>query len=129
MVTGSRDWSDAMFVYDALDRVLETQAVEIVIHGQATGADRLAGRWARHRGIGLMEFPALWESQGKPAGVIRNQRMMEYGKPDYFVAFVKPTSVGTWDMVRRASAAGIPGIVYDGSEVIMEGSGKGSRNG
>lgn len=45
-------------------------------------------------------------TNGKAAGPIRNQRMLDEGKPDLVVAF--PGGRGTADMVRRAKAAGVP---------------------
>lgn len=42
------------------------------------------------------------------AGPIRNQQMLDDGKPDLVVAF--PGGKGTADMVRRARVAGIPTI-------------------
>jgi hypothetical protein len=44
--------------------------------------------------------------QGKAAGPIRNQRMIDEGKPDLVIAF--PGGRGTADMVSRAKKAGIP---------------------
>ena len=42
---------------------------------------------------------------GKRAGPLRNQRMLDEGKPDLVVAF--PGGGGTKDMVRRAVKAGV----------------------
>ena len=50
-----------------------------------------------------------YHPDGKPydvlAGFVRNQRMIDEGKPDLCVAF--PGGDGTADMVKRARAAGI----------------------
>jgi hypothetical protein len=42
---------------------------------------------------------------GKTAGPLRNQRMLDEGKPDLVVAF--PGGGGTKDIVRRAVKAGL----------------------
>jgi len=46
-----------------------------------------------------------WDKIGKKAGPLRNQRMLDEGKPDLVVAF--SGSGGTKDMVRRAVKAGV----------------------
>jgi hypothetical protein len=46
-----------------------------------------------------------WDELGKKAGPLRNQRMLDEGKPDLVVAF--PGGGGTKDMVRRAVKAGV----------------------
>jgi len=46
-----------------------------VIHGDARGADRLAGRYADQLEIPCRAYPADWDGLGKRAGVVRNERM------------------------------------------------------
>lgn len=78
-----------------------------VINGGAKGADRHAKKWAEVNSIPVETFKARWRQDGnKAAGPIRNQRMIDEGKPDLVIAF--PGGKGTADMVRRARAAGIP---------------------
>ena len=45
-------------------------------------------------------------NSAKKAGPLRNQRMLDEGKPDLVVAF--PGGGGTKDMVRRSVKAGVP---------------------
>ena len=53
-----------------------------------------------------MDFASpQWDELGKKAGPLRNQRMLDDGKPDMVVAF--PGGGGTKDMVRRAAKAGV----------------------
>lgn len=91
-----------------------------IIHGGATGADALADQWAVVNWCPVEEYKISkeeWETLGKAAGPIRNQRMIDEGKPDFFIAFPTENSKGTWDMVRRCDKAGIKGIaVYDDSK-------------
>lgn len=80
----------------------------LIIHGAATGADAHAAKWAKDAGIPDRPFKANWYPNGfgkldKSAGPIRNQQMLDDGKPDLVVAF--PGGVGTADMVRRARIA------------------------
>lgn len=67
--------------------------------------DRLAHDWALAVKVKGATYCANWTRDGKAAGPIRNQRMIDEGKPDLVVAF--PGGRGTADMVRRAKAAGV----------------------
>lgn len=115
LVCGDRHWADK----EALEAVLNVIGFErwgrdlVIIEGTADGADRMAGRWAE-RSCGHEEYPAEWNVHGKAAGPIRNQRMLDEGKPDLVLAFHDhlPKSKGTRDMVRRARNAGLPVLVF-----------------
>ncbi len=76
-----------------------------IISGMARGVDTLAVDWAINNWCKWHEFPADWEANGTAAGPIRNQKMLDEGKPDLVIAF--PGGSGTADMVRRAKAAGV----------------------
>jgi hypothetical protein len=91
-----------------LDKLLDKLGVTTLIHGGARGADSLAAEWAMANGIPVLEYPVTpedWRTIGKAAGPMRNQRMLDEGKPDLVVAF--PGGSGTADMVRRAQRAGV----------------------
>lgn len=82
-----------------------------VISGKAKGADTLAIDWAVVNWLTWDEYPADWEKYGKSAGYIRNQQMLDEGKPDYVIAF--PGGAGTKNMKERAIKAGVPVIEID----------------
>lgn len=114
LVCGGRDYSRTD-TFNWLERNLRDEAafamgvnsftLEALIHGGARGADEGAAEWGRSEGVNVICFPADWKKHGKAAGPIRNQRMIDEGKPDLVVAF--PGGRGTADMVSRARAAGI----------------------
>lgn len=82
-----------------------------VIEGGAPGADYIAREWAEDHADEHLQFPANWDEYGKRAGPIRNQQMLDEGKPDVVWAFVdKPLieSRGTNNMVTLARNAGVP---------------------
>lgn len=106
LVCGGRDYADRSHVWATLDRVHRKRPLGLVIHGASRGADTLAARWAEGASVETADFPADWERHGKAAGPIRNQRMLDEGKPDAVVAF--PGGTGTADMVARARKAGVP---------------------
>ncbi len=102
LVCGGRDFNDA----DLVARTLDAEAITHVIQGGARGADRLGYDWARKRKVPVSTFNADWQRFGPKAGPLRNQQMLDEGKPDLVIAF--PGGRGTADMVRRALAAGVP---------------------
>lgn len=81
-----------------------------IITGGCYGVDAVARDWAITNWCLYKEFAADWKAYGKAAGPMRNQRMLDEGRPDFVIAF--PGSSGTHDMIRRAEKAGIPIIKY-----------------
>jgi hypothetical protein len=112
LICGGRNFSNRTRVYEALDRVFKVSEANLlgvagtVIHGGATGADALADDWAIVNWKEILVFKADWKRHGKAAGPLRNQQMIDEGKPELVVAFSGGS--GTADMVRRAREAGIP---------------------
>lgn len=100
---GGRDYNDNAKVFETLDAIHAEAPVTLVIHGGASGADALAGRWALYRGVHVEEHYADWATHGKAAGPIRNAKMLSRN-PDLVVAF--PGGRGTAHMVRIAKAKG-----------------------
>lgn len=101
LVCGGRNYKNWIRVKQEIQKLAPT----LVIHGGATGADSLAESAAYHLDIETSVFPANWEKYGKKAGPIRNQTMIEIGRPHLVLAF--PGGKGTADMIRRAKRAGI----------------------
>lgn len=107
IVCGGRDYADWDRMCSVMDGIAAQLNITLVRHGAARGADRLADRWARSRGIVVDPCPADWAGYGKAAGPRRNAAMlMRYPRPDGVVAF--PGGRGTADMIGRARAAGLP---------------------
>lgn len=120
LVTGSRETTDEQdaFVARTLARVcsdaLGTGRRVVVIEGRCHkgGVDRAAQRWAETTpGVENEGYPADWNRYGKRAGMIRNGEMVATGA-DICIAFPGDESVGTWDCLKQAAKAGIPGRVY-----------------
>lgn len=106
LVCGGRDYHDQAMVFGVLDMEAEQAHVHTIIQGGADGADRLARMWCHTRLCRCENYPAKWREHGKAAGPIRNQQMLDEGKPTKVIAF--RGGRGTADMVRRARAAGVP---------------------
>ena len=109
LVCGGRDFIDAKKLHTVLDRLhkdrLRFNPPTQIIQGVAMGADLMARAWAIQHSYEILDYPADWKKHGRAAGPIRNQQMLDEGKPDLVVAF--PGKTGTADMVRRAKAAGV----------------------
>jgi hypothetical protein len=100
LIAGSRYWDDPVPIRQALERARPT----VLIHGAARGADSIAARLAYAMGIEVLAFPADWDRHGRGAGPLRNQRMLDDGRPEWAILFADyiATSYGTRDMLRRA---------------------------
>lgn len=105
IICGGRDWSDVGASFAWLDRINATLNLVGVFHGNARGADLIGDAWATQRGVWVHSYPADWRKHGKAAGPMRNAEMAASGA-NHCLAF--PGGRGTADMVRKASAAGLP---------------------
>lgn len=132
LICGDRHWIDYRFIYLWI-KVLAKNHEEVhhilkdypsgmeplmIIEGEADGVDMMARVAAEQLGIEVLKFPANWKLHGKAAGPIRNQQMLDEGKPDLVMAFHDDIehSKGTRDMIRRArkarSGLGIPYRIF-----------------
>jgi hypothetical protein len=106
LVCGGRNFRSPAQVFRALDRLHQEKSITELMQGGATGADQFAMEWAATKPeIKRYVCYADWETHGRAAGPIRNEKMLIW-KPDLVLAF--PGGDGTADMVRRAEAAGVP---------------------
>lgn len=109
-VTGGRDYPNQYRVYEVLSQVHTERNIACLMEGGARGADMFARAWAKSVGLKPLTFDAEWEKYKRPrgrnpAGQIRNQRMLDEGKPDLVIAF--PGGNGTAGMVKIAKKAGL----------------------
>lgn len=116
LVCGGRTWGYAWFgasteiqllahrqrlkSFQVLDAVDMAIGVDVIIHGDAKGADRIAQLWADENRIPVEVFPANWRELGRKAGPLRNTQMLDDGLPDVVICF--PGGVGTSDMMGKA---------------------------
>lgn len=105
IVCGSRTWRNRSLI---ARHIRSLPPGTLVIHGNARGADRIAGELAEYYGYDVKPMPADWKKFGRAAGPIRNGQML-LEKPDLVIAFMdaqNPTR-GTQDMMDQAKAAGV----------------------
>lgn len=124
LVCGGRDFEN----YDLFVRIMDRFWMENVpisgptghrdrcpltlISGGARGADKMAERYAIFRGHDVEVFEPDWLTYGNSAGPIRNQQMLDEGKPDLVIAF--PGGTGTANMIELAEKAGVKVVRIDG---------------
>jgi hypothetical protein len=105
LVCGGRTYQHLDRLSKELGAINDLRPISCIISGCARGADTLAMFWAKQKGIEIARFPADWKTYGLSAGSIRNQQMLDEGKPEVVVAF--PGGRGTADMVSRARKANL----------------------
>jgi hypothetical protein len=119
LITGDRNWRDAVRVYNALDSFLvelygwqslpdNPSHETTLISGDARGADTYADVCGQLLGFTIERYPANWDEYGRAAGPIRNKQMLDSGV-DHCIAFHDDlgASRGTRDMVEKCEDAGI----------------------
>lgn len=128
---GNPRWrQQQVFAWSVLQGIYEMESIGYllthvnhltVIEGAAPGADTCAHEWATtpgpHPAAGPADwmlvlnerYPAVWTRHGKRAGYVRNQQMLDEGKPELVVAFYDglERSRGTQMMTDIARKAGV----------------------
>src|SRR5882672_8738009 len=82
LVCGGRNFRSPAQVFRALDRLHQEKPITELMQGGATGADQFAMEWAATKPeIKRYVCNADWETHGRAAGPIRNEKMLTW-KPD-----------------------------------------------
>jgi SLOG family YspA-like protein len=107
LVTGDRNWTDERPILAVLRRLHHHGA--ILVHGAASGADRIAADLADSMAWEVRPYPADWTFYGKAAGPIRNRLMLKRERPTLVIGFHDhiEKSKGTRDMCSIALHAGV----------------------
>lgn len=112
LITGDRNWTDYSTITNVLHEHLNPK-IDIIIHGDANGADRMGAEIAKQLGVPkdrILAYPADWNQYHRAAGPIRNRQMLTEGKPTKVLAFHNniTESKGTKDMVKISLKAELP---------------------
>lgn len=105
LATGGRNFTNVDQVRSVLTELAGQHPTAILVHGDARGLDRLAASIALDIGWQVEPHPADWQRNGRGAGPIRNQEMVDSGAD---LCLVFSGGNGTADCRRRAVKAGIP---------------------
>lgn len=99
-IVGSRNFKNLMRVAHYVCHLpLDT----VIVSGGARGVDETAAVNARRRGMDVIVHLPDWDTHGKAAGFVRNQRIVD--DADAVVAFWNGSN-GTLDTIRKANQAG-----------------------
>lgn len=111
LICGSRDYPEQFYneMKGQIERIHDVTPISCIIEGGARGADAMARRIAKELSIPFSTYKADWKQHGDGAGPIRNQIMLDEGKPDMCYAFSTKMAVspGTDDMTNRCQKAGV----------------------
>ncbi len=100
LVTGGRNYKDERLVR----RVLKTMDPQIVLFGDAAGADEFAEKWVHENDVRHKRFDADWDRYDKGAGPVRNREMIDYalGFEPWPIVVAFPGGKGTANCVSQA---------------------------
>jgi hypothetical protein len=109
LIFGNLDWYDFAAVHWKLRELLREDPELVVVEGGARGADTAGLVAATDLGVPVDPYHAEWSKYGRAAGPVRNQRMVDEGRPDLaLVCYQGEPDRGTADMLRRLKKANVP---------------------
>lgn len=89
---------------------LRPEDIEALATGESGEVDKLGKLWAEYHGVHYQPFPAWWDTEGKAAGPLRNERMAKWAAEipnSTLVAVWDGKSKGTQDMILAAHRHGL----------------------
>ena len=113
IVCGGRNYGvereQSQFIHTALGSIRKPC---LLVHGDATGVDRVADGWAEQNNVPICRVPANWARNGSKAGPLRNRVMATILKSFTLMGFQArvvafPGGAGTASMIRIAESAGL----------------------
>ena len=115
LVCGPRDCDKTPEVFFWLNAINAVTDIDVIIHGNAYGPDKISGQWAAMLGVSTEVYPADWEKYGRAAGPRRNANMLVEGQPDRVLAFQPrgQETPGTQNMIKLAKQAGVPVTIVE----------------
>ncbi|TYC86160.1 DUF2493 domain-containing protein [Novosphingobium sp. BW1] len=76
--TGGLEFNDHLLIWAKLDQVHAKHPDMVLMHGKSPkGAEKIASRWADHRGVMQIGFAPDWPKHGRAAPFKRNDQMLE----------------------------------------------------
>lgn len=105
-IVGSRTFQNYDLLVDKLLPFHLAGLFDMIISGGARGADLLGEKYATYYEIETAIFKPDWDIDGKVAGFIRNQRIVD--ACDMVIAFWDGKSSGTQDTIEKAKIARKP---------------------
>ncbi|MDA8161393.1 MAG: DUF2493 domain-containing protein [Desulfobacteraceae bacterium] len=100
-IGGSRIIDSYELIKDVLDQLLKEG--DVVLSGNAPGADRLGEQYARENGFEVKIIPSEWDKHGLRATMMRNEVLLK--SSDFVICFWDQQSEGTRHMLEMAARA------------------------
>lgn len=113
IIAGSRSIKEYHIVAGIIDNLPWT--ITEVISGAAPGVDTVGANWAINRRIPLISMPADWDTHGKAAGYIRNEKMAKEADACLII----------WDGISKGSKHMIDIAVKQGLHLCVVNLGRG----
>ena len=113
IIAGSRTittYAQVLSACNVADRAPHNIHITEVVSGCARGVDKMGEEFAAAHSIPIRYFPAAWNTFGKSAGYLRNQRMARYAEA--LIAVWDGESRGTKHMIDLAKRHGLKVYVY-----------------
>jgi hypothetical protein len=98
VIAGSRHFTDGKKLEQELNRI--PYEITKVLSGCARGADSLGEWWAQNHKVPIEQYPAEWDTYGRSAGFVRNEKMAK--NCDLVIVFWDGNSKGTKHMIDLA---------------------------
>lgn len=106
-IVGSRDFTNYKQLSQYLDEVC--QRGDTLVSGGAVGADSLAQRYAKERGLSILIIYPDYAHEGRGAAFARNKRIVENADRVYaFYAAGRYQQGGTANTIKWATELGVP---------------------
>jgi hypothetical protein len=99
-IVGSRKFENFELLKNVVDIICTKNDITKIISGCASGADKLAEKYALENNILFEKFSAEWKKYQLAAGKIRNTVIAE--NCDILIAFWDGKSKGTLDTIKKA---------------------------
>ncbi len=110
IVAGGRNFNNYKIIDNILSKYINPE-VDVIVSGDARGADLLGADWGAKHGVPIQHFPAYWDTYGKNAGFIRNAEMGDFA--DAAICIWDGQSKGTKHMIETMCRLNKPCYVFN----------------
>lgn len=76
-IVGSRSFRSFQTLFDTLEKRVNIDDITLIVSGGAPGADHLAQKLAKDRGIPILIIYPQWKKYGNDAESIRNEKIVK----------------------------------------------------
>lgn len=108
-IIGSRNFVDYSYMKSAILEHFDISSLTTIISGGATGADKLAEKFAEEYNLAKEIYYPNWKTYGRAAGPIRNKQIID--NCDACIAFPINESKGTYNAIKLCQKNNKPVII------------------